>query len=112
MKARMKQLTALAIFAILFLGGNANAKENKAITASGLETTLETTLEMETWMTSEAIWNTSKTEVVSVETDSRLELEGWMINPGNWDETPQLVMEPETGLELEDWMVNENNWKI
>lgn len=112
MKARMKQLAALAIFSIIFLAGNVNAKGNKAITASSLETTVETTLEMESWMTNEAIWNTANTEVVTVETDNQLELEGWMINPENWEVTPEIVMEPESGLELENWMVNENNWKI
>ena len=112
MKTTLKQLAALIIFAILFLAGNVNAEGHKSITASSLETTVETTLEMESWMTDEAVWNTATTEIVFEETDSKLEIQSWMTDAVKWEVAPKLVMETETGLELENWMVDENNWKI
>jgi hypothetical protein len=112
MKTTIKQLAALTIFSIIFLTGNVSAKGNKAITASSLETTVETTLEMENWMVDEAIWNTNVTEIMVAETDSELELEGWMTDASNWKVAPQVVMETEAGLELENWMVCDDNWRI
>ncbi len=112
MKTTIKQLAALAIFSIILLAGNVNAEAHESITASSLETTVETTLEMESWMTDESIWSTAITEIVFEEADSELEMESWMTDTTNWEVTPKIVMETETGLEMENWMVNENNWKI
>lgn len=112
MKTTIKQLAALAIFSVILLAGNRNAEAHELVTASSLETTVETTLEMENWMTDEAIWNTATTEIVFEEADSELEMESWMTDATNWEVAPKFVMETEAGLEMENWMVNENNWKI
>jgi len=112
MKTRSKQLTAMAIFAIILLAGNVNAKGNKAILASGLETTVETSLQMENWMTDEAVWNTTSTAIIANEADADLEMENWMVDDKTWEVSPQLVQETENKMELEQWMINENNWKI
>jgi len=112
MKTGIKQLTAMAIFAIILLAGNVKAEGNKAILASSLETSVETSLQMENWMTDEAIWNTSSSAIFVNETDAELEMENWMVDDETWEVTPRLVQETENNLELEQWMINENNWKI
>jgi len=112
MKTRIKQLTAMVIFAIILLAGNVNAEGNKAILASSLETSVETSLQMESWMTDEAVWNTSSAAIVVIETEADLEMENWMTDDETWEVSPRLVQETENKLELEQWMMNENNWKI
>lgn len=113
MKTTIKQLAALAIFSFIFLAGNVNAKGNKAI-ASSLEKTVETSLELESWMTDATIWSTADTKLVVTETEAEtdLEIENWMTDESTWEVAPKLVLETENSLEVENWMVNENNWKI
>lgn len=112
MKTQFKQLAAMAIFAIIFLAGNVHAKGNKAIIASGLETAVETTLEMENWMTDATIWNTTSIVGVEIEAESGLEMENWMTDKETWEVSPNLVQDTDSELELEQWMFNEKNWKI
>ncbi len=112
MKTGIKQLSALAIFAIILLAGNVKAEGNKAILASSLETTEETSLQLENWMTNEAVWNTNTTAIIVNEADAELELENWMVDDTNWEVMPRLVQETDNKLELEQWMFNESNWKI
>ena len=111
MKTTIKQLAALAIFSLIFLVGNVNAKGNKAI-ASSLETTVETSLQLESWMTEDAIWNTGSTRLVEQETEATMEMECWMTDESTWEIAPKHTVETDGKLELEQWMVNENNWKI
>lgn len=114
MKTQFKQLAAMAIFAIIFLAGNVHAKGNKAIIVSGLETTVETTLEMENWMTDASVWNTTNFVGLEIEAESEveMEMENWMTDTETWEVMPNLVQETDSDLELEQWMLNENNWKI
>lgn len=111
MKTTIKQLVALAIFSFIFLAGNVNAEGNKAI-ASSLETITETSLQLENWMTDQAVWNTNNATVIVEESDASLEMEAWMTDESTWEVEPQLVLETEQRLEFENWMINENNWKI
>jgi hypothetical protein len=111
MKTTIKQLVALAIFSFIFLAGNVNAEGNKAI-ASSLETTTETSLQLENWMINDAIWNTNTAMFVTEESEADLEMENWMTDESTWEVAPKLVLETEDNLELENWMVDENNWKI
>ena len=110
MKTTMKQLTASTFIALLLLVGNVNAKgtESKASRNENIESSLQ----LENWMTDEAIWNTNTvgfTELVQ-ETETAMELENWMTNSETWNSEFSFVEETETGMSLESWMTKEKVW--
>jgi hypothetical protein len=108
MKTTLKQITAGTFIALLFLVGNAKATEIKATSLKAVETTLQ----LENWMTDEVIWNTTTFNITDFtqETEANLELENWMTNAELWNINTNFVEETESGLELEDWMTNEETW--
>ena len=103
MKTRINQLAVAVVFALFISVGNSNATEKEA-KASGHESIVETTLEMENWMTDENVWNTSAFHY-SEAIEADLEVESWMTNNNNWEVEFQ-------GLAIEKWMTNENIWEI
>ena len=110
MKTTMKQLAAGTFIALILLVGNVKA-EGTEIKASSHES-IETTLQLENWMTNETIWNTNainNSEFVQ-ETETNLEIENWMTNDKVWNLNNSFVEETETGLELESWMTNDEAW--
>jgi hypothetical protein len=112
MKTTVKQLTAGTIIALLLLVGNVNAKGTEA-KASGHEN-IETSLQIEKWMTNEVIWN-STTQTISTinqESETSLELENWMTNAETWNFNNSFVEETEAGLEIEAWMTNTETWNV
>jgi hypothetical protein len=112
MKTTVKQLTAGTIIALLLLVGNVNAKGTEA-KASGHEN-IETSLQIEKWMTNEVIWN-STTQTISTinqESETSLELENWMTNAETWNFNNSFVEETEAGLEIETWMTNTETWNV
>jgi|SRR5680860_505470 len=108
MKTTLKQITAGTFIALLFLVGNAKATEIK--TGASSHEAIETTLQLENWMTDETIWNTNSLNIMEFvqETEAELELEDWMINDETWN-SDNIIIEPE--LTLENWMINSNVWK-
>ncbi|MCG6186558.1 hypothetical protein [Maribellus maritimus] len=106
----MKQITAGTFLAILLFAGNVKA-EGTEIKASGHER-METTLQLENWMTDEAIWNTkaASTADFTTETESALKLENWMTSDLTRIYTSTENMETENELELEAWMTNDTGW--
>jgi hypothetical protein len=112
MKTTMKQLTAATFIALILLVGNVNAKGTEANT-SGHEN-IETSLQLENWMTNEAIWNKNTATVADFvqEVETTLELENWMTNSETWNSTYTFVDETETGMSLESWMMNERIWDL
>ena len=112
MKTTMKQLAAGTFIALLLLVGNVRA-EGTEVKASGHES-IETSLQLENWMTNEAFWNTNtaNTAVFVQETESSLELENWMTNSETWNSAYNFVEESETGMSLESWMMNEKIWDL
>jgi hypothetical protein len=112
MKTTLKQLTAGTFIALLLLVGNVNAKGTEVIASS--HENIESTLQIENWMTNEAIWNTNTTKFVEFvqETETSLELENWMTNSETWNSNYKLVEETETGMSLETWMLNEKLWNL
>lgn len=112
MKATMKQLAAGTFIALLLLVGNVNAKGTEKI-ASGHES-IETTLQIEKWMTDEFLLNSgfSGLAEVSTETEAKMELENWMKSPVTWNPVTDFVQETETSLELENWMTSEATWNV
>jgi hypothetical protein len=136
MKTKMNHLVAVAIFALLILGGNVSAKGTEII-ASSHESIKEQALVIEDWMLNENNWNNTAYLSLTNEMENSLELENWMITENNWENwflmeanqnvaeetielenwmtdqnvwTVQVTQENESKLAMEDWMNNENNW--
>ncbi|KAF0236417.1 MAG: hypothetical protein FD181_2726 [Prolixibacteraceae bacterium] len=112
MKTTMKQLTAGTIIVLLLLAGNTYAKGTK-VKASSHEN-IETSLQIEKWMTNEVIWN-SATETISTINqvpESVLELEIWMTSTKTWNLNDRFKQEIETGLEIETWMTSIKTWNV
>ena len=113
MKTRMNQLVAVALFALLFLGGNVSAKGTES-DVSSLENIEEPALLMEDWMINANYWNASDAIFeMSDATEESLELENWMVDENTWEVYSPVVLENETEQKLafEPWMVDENVWK-
>ena len=108
----MKQLTAGTFIALLLLVGNVKA-EGTEVKASGREN-IETTLQIENWMTNDAIWNANTLNTTNFvqETEVGLELENWMTNSESWNAGYNFVEETETGLSLENWMIYQKIWDL
>lgn len=108
----MKQLTAATFIALILLVGNVNAKGTE-VKASGHEN-IETTLQLEKWMTSETVWNTNSVNATKFvnETETSLEVENWMTNEKTWNLNNNFVQETESGMELESWMASEKVWNV
>ncbi len=112
MKTTMKHLTAGTFIALILLVSNVKA-EGTEVKASGHEI-IESTLQIENWMTNDAIWNANKEKTADFvqETEMSLELENWMTNSDAWNSKTNFVEETETGLSLENWMMNEKVWNL
>ena len=108
MKTTIKQITTGTFIALLLMVGNVYATETKASSHEAIETTLQ----LENWMTNESIWNTNSINIAEfvVETETSMELENWMTNAESWNVNNSFVNEVESGLELEDWMTNDETW--
>ena len=80
--------------------GNVNAKGTEAkITNSE---TMETTLRVEDWMTSDETWNLSDSTIEDIEPG--LELKNWMVNNEIWNISSK---EKEPGLKLKSRIIHE-----
>jgi hypothetical protein len=112
MKTTMKQLTAVTFIASLLLVGNVNAKGTEAKASS--HESIETTLQIEKWMTNEVIWNSASVSfsAINQETETSLDLENWMTSAESWNLNNNFVEETEAGLEIETWMTSENRWNV
>ena len=112
MKTTMKKLAAGTFVALILLVGNVNA-EGTEVKASSHEA-LETTLQLEKWMTDESIWNSNSANVAEFvqETETSLEIENWMTSEETWNVNNNFVEETEAGMELESWMLNEDTWNL
>ncbi|WP_167611007.1 hypothetical protein [Maribellus sediminis] len=87
------------------------ATEASAENAAGVEffyeTEMETRLEMESWMTSESNFAVSAFHVEEL-SDKSMELEYWMLDQNLF----QTSVETESALQLEEWMVSTDVWNI
>lgn len=111
MKTTLKKLAAGAFIALLLLGGNVQAKGTEVNVSS--HENIETSLKLESWMTSEKIWNnTFDINLVYVlEMEENLKIENWMTDEGTWKVNNLLEEENDQGLVIEDWMISEKTWK-
>ena len=109
MKTTMKNLAAGAFIAFLLIVGNVRAEgtETKATSQA-----VETSLQVESWMISETIWNTRPTANIEFvqETENGLQLENWMTGASAWNSNNTFYNVTETELELENWMTNDKVW--
>ena len=108
MKTTMRQLATGTVLAFLLLTGNANANGTAPKHTRFGER--EATLQLESWMTNETIWN-SNTIVIcefTVETEFEHKIENWMINAEIWNFNNTFTEETEPGLEIENWMTDQN----
>ena len=111
MKTTVKQLATITFISLLLMVLNVKAEGTES-TALKNEN-VETTLEMENWMTDSSIWKTEATFFyISPESETELGLDEWMINSATWSTGFQFNEETESGMELEDWMVNDSNWFV
>ncbi len=78
MKTTIKQITAGTFIALLLIVGNVKASE----TCVSILKSNETTLQLESWMTNEAIWNPVSFEMAEYgqEMEEALIVENWMIS--------------------------------
>ncbi len=108
MKTTLKQLAAGTIIAILLMAGNVQAEGTETKTTSQA---VETTLQLEKWMTSENLINTNLSLITETEQESETELdiEGWMTSPDSWILNNSIVEEKESEMVLENWMVKSEN---
>jgi len=109
MKTTMKHLAAGTFVALLLLVGNVQAEGTETKSASQA---IETSLQVEKWMTDETIWNTKSISFAEIaqETEATLELESWMTSTETWNLNNSYVEESEAGMELESWMTSEDTW--
>ena len=112
MKTTMKQLATAAVLAFQLLTGNANA-HGTAVKHVGSEES-ESTLQLESWMTNEFIWEVNSAVITEFaeETESEQIVENWMINTEIWNFNGALTEETETGLAVEDWMTDYDIWNM
>ena len=108
MKTTLKQLAAGTIIAILLMAGNVQAEGTETKTTSQA---VETTLQLEKWMTSENLINTNLSLITETEQESETELdiEGWMTSLDSWILNNSIVEEKESEMVLENWMVKSEN---
>ncbi|WP_167617060.1 hypothetical protein [Maribellus sediminis] len=87
------------------------AMEASAENAAGVdlfyETEIDSRLEMESWMTSESNFAVSAFHVEEV-SDQSMDLESWMLDQNLF----QTSVETESALQLEEWMVSTDVWNI
>ncbi len=110
MKTTIKQLATGTFIAILLFVGTVKAEATKV---SG-HVNMETTLQLENWMTDETVWNTNSINITDFaqETENEMALEDWMTDSKYWNYNTNILEEAETSLELENWMINDANWNV
>ncbi|WP_319500172.1 hypothetical protein [uncultured Draconibacterium sp.] len=103
MKTKIKQVTAatLIVLSLMGIGINASATE-----LTGCRV-VESSLELEDWMTDETFWSTAN--IFAQETDENLLIEDWMTSENTWFVVEKAI-EPE--LALENWMIDTENWNV
>lgn len=110
MKAIVKHLTTTTIIALFVITLNVNANgTEKPITT---QETIETELELDSWMINSQLWDIKATEIFATEVDNELEMESWMVADSTWDVQLIPANEKENTLQLEGWMINTEFWNI
>ena len=98
MKTRMKHLTAGTLVALLLVVGNVQA-EGTEVKASSLEVLTETKLELENWMMDEKLWNEPAFVWTEEVKEENLDMENWMTDENTWKAFTELTVNEETEKE-------------
>jgi len=104
MKTTVKQIATGTFIALILLVVNVKAEGTEKTVS--INESIETTLQLENWMTDETIWGTNfiNIEEFYQETETGIELESWMTDSETWDNNINFFEEKENRLELESWM--------
>ena len=107
MKTIVKQLATATIITLLLIVMNVKAEGSEKRCSKFRN--METTLQLENWMTDETIWNVNSVNIEEFvqETETGLELEDWMINETTWNTKD---IKNESGLQIDSLRTAENIW--
>lgn len=109
MKTRILSI-AIAAVMIVGLASNADGAKGKSLKlASSLENVMDPSLDLESWMTNDLVWNQGDFANYTAASDESLELEAWMTNTVSWEYYPAAT---EASLEVESWMTNSMMWQM
>ena len=113
MKNSVKQFAAGTFLALVLMFGFENVYGTEFKAGSEI---IETSLQLENWMTDRTIWNTNPVYVadfvLETETEAAMELESWMTGDNMWNINKQFIAEAERALELEAWMTSNEMWNV
>lgn len=101
---KTKTRTIIAILALGTIGiVNIQATtDNRRIANAEFAIENEQALDIESWMTSPAIWTSEET----------LNVESWMTDPAIWNtKVTAVTPDQEAALQVESWMTDESLWK-
>ncbi|QIA06625.1 hypothetical protein [Draconibacterium halophilum] len=104
MKTKIKQVTAATVIVLSLMVFGINATATKLTVCE----TVDSSLQLEDWMTDETIWSTANKNAFVQETDASMEIEDWMTNDEIRNENYSFVTETESCLEIENWMISKN----
>ncbi|MGE5447025.1 MAG: hypothetical protein ACM3PR_01595 [Bacteroidales bacterium] len=89
----------------IYPSNTATATDAANLSVSLMETDSEETLEVESWMFNENLFDPLSVS----ESEEPMAVEEWMINAENFMQSA-FTEESDPVLEVEDWMLNENTW--
>jgi len=107
MKNRVKQIATGTFIAFLLLAGNVKSESTEI--KSSVTEVIETSLQLESWMTDETVWNINSVYMADFapETEIYLEFESWMTSDITLSLNNNFAIETEVEQELESWMTGE-----
>jgi len=108
MKTRIFTIVMLLMTGTIFFSYSALAGRKNVKFASSLENATDPSIQIESWMTSELIWNQGTVFETNAISKESAELENWMVNTFFWD---RLEDAHDFGLDLEEWMTNPMIWE-
>jgi len=110
MKAIVKHLTTATIITLILITMNVSAQgTEKPVT---MQETVESELELDSWMTDSKLWDIKATEIFATEVENELEMESWMVADSTWNVQATLAHETENNLQLENWMTSTKLWNV
>jgi hypothetical protein len=130
MKTRIFTMVMLLMAGTIFFSNTALAGRKNVKFASSLENPTDPSIQIESWMTNDFIWNQGTILDLNTVSEESAGLENWMVNTFFWDRfedaqdyalplevwmTSQVIWEKtevvtESVLSLEDWMLDFSFW--
>lgn len=102
MKTKTRTIIAMLALGTVGLINIHATTDNRRVVNTDFVTENEQALNIESWMTSPAVWTSEQT----------LNIEDWMTDPKIWHPTVATdTADQEPALQVESWMTDENVWK-